>query len=144
MKANHPETETPHRKEETKPFTVLIVDDEEYILAFVGIKLKMSGYEVTVAHDGAQALESVKKKCPDLVVMDLIMPRMDGIQLLREIRRFSDVPVMVLSAIEPQEIVVREIKEQSDDYIQKPFNPDDLVARIETIRKRRHGNGHSA
>jgi two-component system, OmpR family, response regulator RpaB len=144
MKADSPKVELPQQKKEAKPFSVLIVDDEEFILAFVGIKLRMSGYEVMVAHDGAQALESVKKTCPDLVVMDLIMPRMDGIQLVKELRKFSDVPVLVLSAIESTENAVKDIRDKTDDFIQKPFDPDDLVARIETIRKRRQAHGHSS
>ena len=141
MDAEIREQNVNERNKELKPFSVLLVDDEEYILAFVGIKLKMCGYNVLTAHDGAQALELVKVGAPDLVITDLIMPRIDGLQLLRGIRAFSDVPVIVLSAIESHESLVREIRAQTDDYVNKPFNPDDLVARIEAVRKRSHSSG---
>ena len=121
----------------TSPFTVLVVDDEKYIQAFVSIKLKVSGYRVLTAGSGAEALEIMRNTPPDLVVLDIIMPGMNGIELLKEIRTFSDVPVIVLSAIESQGMVVRQLREGADDYLHKPFNPDELVARIELLRKHR-------
>jgi len=126
---------------EAKPFSVLLVDDEEYILAFVEIKLRVSGYQVSTASDGVQALEMIKGRIPDLVIIDLIMPRMDGTNLLKEIRKFSSVPVIILSAVDPQDAIIRELGDGIDDYIHKPFNPDDLVARIEAIRRRKQGPG---
>ena len=131
------------RKEE-KPFSVLVVDDEEYILAFIGIRLKVSGYQVLTANDGIQALEILRNKVPDIVIIDLIMPRMDGPTLLKEIRKSSSVPVIILSAVDSQDVVMRELREGADDYLHKPFNPDDLVARIETIRKRQQHSGSTA
>ena len=118
------------------PFSVMIVDDEEYILAFVVIKLKVSGYQVSTAADGVQALEILKDKVPDLVVIDLIMPRMDGPRLLKEIRKFSKVPVIILTAVDAQDVIIKELRAGTDDYLHKPFNPDELVERIEAIRKR--------
>jgi two-component system KDP operon response regulator KdpE len=127
------------KKVET-PFNVLVVDDEEYILAFVGIKLKVSGYQVSTATDGVQALEMIKDKVPDLVIIDLIMPRMDGPRLLKEIRKISSVPVIILTAVDAQDVVIKELRSGADDYLHKPFNPDELVARIEAIRRRNNGN----
>jgi two-component system KDP operon response regulator KdpE len=129
---------------ETKPFSVLVVDDEEYILAFIGIRLKVSGYKVLTAADGIQALEIIRNIVPDLVVIDLIMPRMDGPTLLKEIREFSSVPVIILSSIESHDVIVQELLNGADDYIHKPFNPDDLVARIEAVRRRLQNPGHAA
>jgi OmpR family response regulator RpaB len=131
-------------KTETKPFSVLVVDDEEYILAFIGIRLKVSGYQVLTAGDGIQALEVIRNRAPDLVVIDLIMPRMDGPTLLKEIREFSSVPVIILSSIESHDVIVQELLNGADDYIHKPFNPDDLVARIEAVRRRLQNPGHAA
>jgi DNA-binding response OmpR family regulator len=122
------------------PFSVLLVDDEEYILAFVRIKLQVSGYRVSTATDGVQALEMIKDKVPDLVIIDLIMPRMDGPRLLKEIRKFSSVPVIILTAVDAQDVVIKELRAGADDYLHKPFNPDELVARIEAIRRRNNGN----
>jgi len=122
------------------PFSVLLVDDEEYILAFVRIKLQVSGYQVSTATDGVQALEMIKDKVPDLVIIDLIMPRMDGPRLLKEIRKFSSVPVIILTAVDAQDVVIKELRAGADDYLHKPFNPDELVARIEAIRRRNNGN----
>lgn len=122
------------------PFSVLIVDDEEYILAFVGIKLKVSGYQVSTASDGIQALEMIKDKMLDLVIIDLIMPRMDGPGLLKEVRRFSSVPVIILTTVDAQDVVIKELRAGADDYLHKPFNPDELVARIEAIRRRNKDN----
>jgi two-component system KDP operon response regulator KdpE len=120
-------------------FSVLVVDDEEALLAFVGIRLRAAGYRVATAADGAQALEMIKRQAPDLVTIDLVMPRMDGATLLKEIRRFSSVPVIILSAMALNDAVVRDLLEGADDYIHKPFNPDDLVARIEAMRRGRQG-----
>jgi DNA-binding response OmpR family regulator len=131
-------------KIETKPFSVLVVDDEEYILAFIGIRLKVSGYQVLTAADGLQALEIIRNRVPDLVVIDLIMPRMDGPTLLKEIREFSSVPVIILSSIESHDVIVQELLNGADDYIHKPFNPDELVARIEAVRRRLQNPGHAA
>jgi DNA-binding response OmpR family regulator len=131
-------------KKEPKPFSILVVDDEEYILAFVGIRLKVSGYKVLTARSGPQALEILKSKPQDLVILDLLMPRMDGVHLLKEIRKFSSVPVIILSAIAPEDILSPELRQSADDYIHKPFNPDELVARIEAIRKRQQDSGPAA
>ena len=136
MNVNTSKMEIHPGKQQEKPFSVMIVDDEEYILAFVGIKLKVSGYEVSTATDGVQALEMIKEKVPDLVIIDLIMPRMDGPRLLTEIRKISKVPIIILTAVDAQDVVIKELRAGADDYLHKPFNPDELVARIEAIRRR--------
>ena len=141
MSTNVSKTEAFIEKQMKTPYSVLIADDEEYILAFVGIKLKVSGYQVSTASDGIQALEMIKNKVPDLVIIDLIMPRLDGPGLLKEIRKFSSVPVIILTAVEAQDAIIKELRAGVDDYLHKPFNPDELVARIEAIRKRNQDSG---
>jgi two-component system KDP operon response regulator KdpE len=136
-------SQTQVEKKVEKPFSVLIADDEEFILAFVSIKLKVSGYQVSTATDGLQALEMIKDKVPDLVIIDLIMPRMDGPRLLREIRKFSNVPVIILTAVDAQDSIIKELRAGADDYLHKPFNPDELVARIEAIRRRNKDTGQA-
>jgi len=119
-----------------KQFRILLVDDEERILNFLTSKLKASGYEVITAKDGAQALEQVKGQEPDLMVLDLVMPRMDGFEALKELRCFSAMPVIVLSARGADADKIKGLSLGADDYLAKPFNPDELVARIEAVRRR--------
>ncbi len=119
-----------------KQFRVLIVDDEPRILKFLNIKLKASGYEVITANNGAEALAQVQAQDPDLLVLDVLMPGMDGFETLKQIRAFSSVPVIILSAKETNVDKIKGLKLGADDYLAKPFNPDELVARIEAVRRR--------
>lgn len=119
-----------------KTFRVLVVDDEERILNFLRSKLKASGYEVLTATDGVQALELAQTQEPDLMVLDLVMPRMDGFEALRQLRVFSPVPVIILTARGDDADKIKGLTLGADDYLQKPFNPDELVARIEAVRRR--------
>ena len=119
-----------------KPFRILIVDDEERIINFLRTKLKASGYEVFAACNGVDALEQAHSQEPDLIVLDLVMPRMDGFEFLKEVRNFSGVPVIILSAREADADKIRGLQLGADDYLPKPFNPDELVARIGAVRRR--------
>jgi two-component system, OmpR family, KDP operon response regulator KdpE len=119
-----------------KKFTILLVDDEERILNFLKTKLKLLTYEVILAGDGVEALAQVRAQDPDLVVLDVVMPRMDGFQALQELRVFSSIPVIILSARGDDTDRIRGLNLGADDYLPKPFNPDELVARIESIRRR--------
>jgi len=119
-----------------KQFRVLIVDDEQRILNFLKAKLKASGYDILTANDGETCLELVQAQEPDLLVLDLMMPRKDGIETLKELRTFSSVPVIILSARSGNVDKVKGLDLGADDYLAKPFNPDELVARIEAIRRR--------
>ena len=119
-----------------KQFCVLLVDDEERILNFLKSKLRASGYEVITARNGIEALEQVQAQEPDMVVLDLIMPRKDGFEALKELRSFSSIPVIVLSAKTANADKVKGLSLGADDYLEKPFNPDELVARIEAVRRR--------
>jgi two-component system KDP operon response regulator KdpE len=117
-------------------FRILVVDDETRILNFLVSKLKASGYDVLTAGNGAEGLEQVKAQEPDLVVLDVLMPKMDGLTMLKEVRSFSAVPVIILTAKGADSDRIRGLQLGADDYLPKPFNPDELVARIEAIRRR--------
>ena len=119
-----------------KKFQVLIVDDEQRILNFLSSKLRASGYEIITASDGVEALEQVQAQEPDLVVLDILMPKKDGFETLKELRTFSSVPVIVLSAKGTNADKVKGLSLGADDYLGKPFSPDELIARIEAVRRR--------
>ncbi len=119
-----------------KQFRVLLVDDEERILNFLRAKLKASGYEVLTASSGVEALEEAQGEEPDLIVLDVLMPKMDGFETLKQLRTFSSVPVIILSAKGADSDKIKGLALGADDYLPKPFNPDELVARIEAVRRR--------
>jgi two-component system, OmpR family, KDP operon response regulator KdpE len=119
-----------------KQYTVLIVDDEERILNFLKLKLKTCGYDVLTARNGRGCLEQVQAQEPDIVVLDILMPGIDGFETLKQLRTFSSVPVIVLSAKGAYSDKIHGLGLGADDYLPKPFNPDELVARIEAIRRR--------
>lgn len=119
-----------------RKFGVLIVDDEERILSFLRPKLKVAGYDVLTARNGAEALECVQVQQLDLIVLDLVMPQMDGLETLRRLRSFSALPVIVLSARDSDIDKIKGLQLGADDYLAKPFNPDELIARIEAVRRR--------
>ena len=110
---------------------VLIVDDEPRILRVTEIKLRKSGYEVMTASTGQEALRLVEKEKPDVMVLDLLLPGMDGFQVLEKLRTFSDIPVLVLTA--KSGTYHTAINLGASDYMGKPFNPDELVRRIEAL-----------
>lgn len=117
-------------------FRVLIVDDEPRILKFLELKLKASGYKVLTASNGFEALEQAEAQEPNLVVLDVLMPKKDGFETLRELRAFSAVPVIILSAKEADTDKVKGLELGADDYLAKPFSPEELIARIEAVRRR--------
>jgi DNA-binding response OmpR family regulator len=117
-------------------FRILVVDDEARILNFLVSKLKSSGYDVLTALNGIEGLEQVKAQEPDLIVLDVLMPKMDGLAMLKELRSFSAIPVIILTAKGTDTDRIRGLQLGADDYLPKPFNPDELVARIEAIRRR--------
>lgn len=117
-------------------FRVLVADDEERILNLLRSKLKASGYEVLTASNGVEALEQAQPEEADLVVLDIVMPKMDGLEALKELRSFSSVPVIILSARGAYADRIKGLQLGADDYLPKPFNPDELIARIEAVRRR--------
>jgi two-component system KDP operon response regulator KdpE len=119
-----------------KQFRVLVADDEPRIVKFLNLKLRASGYEVLNASNGLDAVAQVRAQEPDLLVLDLVMPGMDGFEALKQIRTFSAVPVIILSAKEANVDKITGLSLGADDYLAKPFNPDELIARIEAVRRR--------
>ncbi len=119
-----------------KQFRVLVVDDEPRIVNFLKITLKASGYEVLAVNSGLEALKQVREYEPDLLLLDVLMPGMDGFETLRKLRAISSVPVIFLSAKETTLDKVKGLELGADDYLSKPFSPDELVARIEAVRRR--------
>jgi len=115
---------------------ILIVDDEPQITRVLRTSLQSNGHDVTVAQDGIEALEKFLKTKPDLVITDLAMPGMDGIELTREIRQRSQVPVIVLSVRSQDASKVAALDEGADDYITKPFSIQELLARVRVQSRR--------
>ena len=115
---------------------VLAVDDEQGILVYVGANLRQQGYEVLTAHDGQEALETAALKQPDLVILDLAMPVLDGFETLRRLREWTQVPVIVLSAHADQADKVRALDLGADDYLTKPFGVEELLARVRVAFRR--------
>lgn len=119
---------------------VLVVDDDTALAEMIGIVLRSEGFEPTFCADGALAVEAFRTSNPDLVLLDLMLPGMDGIEVCSRIREDSGVPIIMLTAKSDTTDVVKGLESGADDYIVKPFNPKELVARIKT-RLRPVSNG---
>ncbi len=115
---------------------ILVVEDEEAIAEAVRARLVSEGYDVRVAHDGPQALRAAAEARPDLVVLDLMLPGMDGLSILRQVRHSSDVPVIILSARTEEVDRVVGLELGADDYVAKPCSPRELVARVRSVLRR--------
>ena len=115
---------------------ILIVEDERNIASFVSMYLKKERYTVDIARDGAEALAKFESTKPDLMVLDLMLPDMDGLEICRQIRSSSDVPILMLTARDDDVDKIVGLEVGADDYLTKPFNPRELVARIKTILRR--------
>ena len=115
---------------------ILVVEDEEGIAEAVRARLASEGYSVRVAHDGPEALTAAAELPPDLVVLDLMLPGMDGLEVCREIQRDSWVPVLMLTARTEESDKVAGLAVGADDYMTKPFSPRELTARVRAILRR--------
>lgn len=115
---------------------ILVVDDEPRLVRLVRANLERLGYRVTTAAGGKQAIEAVEADDPDLVVLDIMMPLMDGYEATRRIREFSQVPIVMLTAKAEQSDKLKGFDLGVDDFITKPFSPEELVARIRAVLKR--------
>ena len=118
------------------PKKILIVDDEPQIVEICRDYLKAAGYATVTASNGAQGLSLARREKPDLIVLDLMMPEMDGLDVTREIRRASDVPIIMLTARVEETDKLIGLELGADDYITKPFSPRELVARIRVVLRR--------
>jgi two-component system KDP operon response regulator KdpE len=124
------------RKQSVKKYRLLVVDDEIRILKFLKSNLRALGYEVVTASNGLEALKQFHANHPDLILLDILMPKMSGFDVLKEIRGFSTVPVIFLSAKGNELDKIAGLDMGADDYMPKPFNPDELVSRIEAVMRR--------
>ena len=116
--------------------SVLVVDDDRDLVDVITYILRRDGIEVTAAFDGQQAWERFQSEAPELVVLDITMPSMDGVELLRRMRTESTVPVVMLTARQDEPSIVEALDIGADDYITKPFSPRQLVARIRAVLRR--------
>jgi two-component system KDP operon response regulator KdpE len=123
---------------------ILIVDDEPQILRVLRTSLSTQGYSLRVAPDGMEGLVAVQEWSPDLVITDLAMPQMDGVTLCREIRSFSEVPIIVLSVRNQDMVKIEALDAGADDYITKPFSIQELLARVRAHLRRRDANAPEA
>jgi len=115
---------------------ILVIDDEPLILESVSYNLKQEGYEPIVASEGVEGLKLAETVNPDLILLDLMLPGIDGLEICRRIRRFSEVPIIMLTAKEGEIDRVLGLELGADDYITKPFSMRELLARIKTVLKR--------
>ena len=111
---------------------ILVVEDEKSISHFISTVLNSHGYEAIQARSGAEALSIISSHCPDLVILDLGLPDMDGMEILRSIRSWSSLPVVVVSARSHEQDKVDALDLGADDYLTKPFGTDELLARVRT------------
>jgi two-component system KDP operon response regulator KdpE len=121
---------------------LLLVDDDPTLLSVLARRMAREGYEVLTAPSGAQALTQLEQRWPSLLIVDLMMPGMDGFELCARVKRIADLPIIVLSAVDASEAKVRALEDYAEDYITKPFDPDELVARVQRVL-RRSATGHS-
>jgi DNA-binding response OmpR family regulator len=116
---------------------VLVVDDDPAILRLVSDKLDRAGFEVLTAASGHQALELIDRRgLPHLAIVDINMPGMDGFEFCQSVQAYSDLPVIMLTAVDEEETVIRGIEQFAEDYVTKPFSPRELVARIQRVLRR--------
>jgi len=115
---------------------VLVVDDDVNICELQRLYLEKENFQVTVCHDGYKAIELFKEKAPDIVILDIMLPGMDGWEVCREIRKISSIPIIMLSAKDETFNKVLGLELGADDYIVKPFEPKELIARIRAVLRR--------
>jgi len=120
---------------------VLAVDDEPGILRLIKLELTPQGFRVITAENGAQALELAQEYRPDIALLDIVMPDMSGLELMRELRERGDLPVILLTAKGSDADKVRGLEMGADDYLPKPFSPDELSARVRAVLRRSVGSG---
>ncbi|MFC1866242.1 response regulator transcription factor [Chloroflexota bacterium] len=117
---------------------ILVVDDEKKIVTLIRAYLEHDGYQVVEAYDGKQALVVFQHEKPDLIILDIMLPELDGIEVCRQIRHSSDVPIIMLTAKDEDTDKIVGLELGADDYLTKPFSPRELVARIKAIFRRAH------
>ncbi|NMC12833.1 MAG: response regulator transcription factor [Chloroflexi bacterium] len=115
---------------------ILVVDDEERMVRFIRLNLEHDGFQVSEAYKGMQAIDKLRSSLPDLVLLDVMLPDLDGFEVLKIIREVSAVPVIMLTAKGEEEDRVKGLELGADDYITKPFSPRELVSRVRAVLRR--------
>src|SRR2546421_2546550 len=119
-----------------KKTTILTADDDPQLLRLVMRNLQLEDYNVLVASDGKQALEQIETYQPDLVLLDVMMPKMDGFTVCQRVREFSAVPIIIVTARGQDQDKIRGLDLGADDYLTKPFSVDELLARVRAVLRR--------
>lgn len=119
-----------------RPAKILVVDDEPHLVKLVRSNLEAQHFKVITAMDGVSGLAMVEKEGPDLVILDIMMPGVDGFDVLQKVREFSSVPVIMLTAKDQDVDVVKGLQLGADDYVKKPFSVHELLARVEAVLRR--------
>ncbi|MBM2826020.1 MAG: chemotaxis protein CheY [Dehalococcoidia bacterium] len=122
---------------------VLLVDDDAQLLTFVSRQLKLHGYTVELARNGSEALDQAAETLPDLIILDISMPVMDGVEALRRLREWGTMPVIVLSARDEEHLKVQALDLGADDYLTKPFSISELLARVRAHLRRTQTSAQS-
>src|SRR5215472_13349495 len=125
-----------------KKTTILAADDDPQLLRLITRNLQLEGYDVLAASDGLQALELIENNAPDLVLLDVMMPRMDGFTVCYRVREFSSVPIIIITARGQDQDKVRGLDLGADDYLTKPFSVDELLARVRAVLRRSQLHAH--
>jgi DNA-binding response OmpR family regulator len=126
----------PNSLEPGAPRLILIVDDESRMRRFIRMNMELEGYQVIEADNGIQALDQIRQHTPDLVIMDVMMPQMDGFETLKLLREISTVPVILLTVKSDEEDKIQGLGLGADDYITKPFSPRELSSRVSAVLRR--------
>ncbi len=127
-----------------KRYLILVVDDETRIARMIRMNLEHDGYEVIEAYSGQQALDMVRSRMPNLVILDVMMPGLDGYETLQILREISQVPVIMLTAKGEEEDRIHGLELGADDYVTKPFSPRELMSRVKAVLRRTEGNAGSS
>ncbi|HEX5990534.1 MAG TPA: response regulator transcription factor [Solirubrobacterales bacterium] len=120
---------------------VLVCDDEEQILRALRVILRDAGYDAVTASTGEEALDRAAVKPPSAAILDLMLPGIDGVEVTKRLREWSEMPIIVLSAVGEEEAKVRALAAGADDYVTKPFGPPELIARLEAVMRRARPQG---
>jgi DNA-binding response OmpR family regulator len=119
-----------------RKFRILVVDDERRMVGFIRLNLEQDGFDVIEAYNGTEALDRLRDSLPDLILLDVMMPDIDGFDVLRTVREVSQVPIIMLTAKGEEEDKVKGLELGADDYVTKPFSPRELVSRVKAVLRR--------